>query len=87
MSVCPLSGSAVFLFIPFSGIFESPDSVRVVLWVLFVSLSFFVSKRLRSGAFLDLMLPPKMFSRATEVEADALGVFGHDPYQLWAFLT
>lgn len=47
------------------------------------SLLRFGSNRLRSGARVDRTVPPRMFSHATDVEAEALfGARGHDPYQL-----
>jgi hypothetical protein len=46
------------------------------------------SKRLRSGPTVERTVPPDIFSRATEVEAEAfLGVLGHGPYQLFALRT
>ncbi|KAJ6441589.1 hypothetical protein O9K51_05140 [Purpureocillium lavendulum] len=55
---------------------------------LAASSPFFGSKRVRSGVPRERTVPPRMFSRATDVEADALlGVRGHDPYQLFALRT
>lgn len=61
--------------------------VPAVLRTLAVSSFFFASNRLRSGVLFDLTVPPKMFSFATEVDAEALGARGQDPYQLFDFRT
>jgi hypothetical protein len=47
----------------------------------------FVSNREKSGAFLDLTVSPKIFSRAIDVEAVAFAGFAHVAYQLLVFRT
>ena len=71
-----------------SGTLES-DGVGV-LCGLAGSAALLGSKRLRSGARRDRTVPPRMFSRATDVDGDALDdadVMGHAPYQLLALRT
>lgn len=68
---------------PCSGTLSKPEAVPLALITLPESPSFLESKRDRSGVRPDLTEPPKMFSRATDVEAVALvGVRGHESYQL-----
>ena len=45
----------------------------------------FVSNREKSGAALDLTVPPRIFSRATDVEGVAFCGFDHEAYQLLVF--
>lgn len=45
----------------------------------------FVSNREKSGAALDLTVPPRIFSRATDVEGVAFWDLDHDAYQLLVF--
>lgn len=45
----------------------------------------FVSNREKSGAFLDLTVSPRIFSRAIDVEAVAFAGFAHVAYQLLVF--
>ena len=72
--------------VPSSGTLES--DVLLALRRLAVSSPFLESNRLRSDGRLDLTVPPSMFSRATDVNAEALfDVLGHDPYQLLALRT
>lgn len=68
----------------FEGLGGVAPALVTVLCILLESLSFFESNWLRFDCRLDLTLPPKIFSRATEVDADALGGAGQDPYQLRA---
>jgi hypothetical protein len=67
-----------------SGIPDRPVMASAELARLEVSSDLLWSYLLRSGAFFDLTVPPKMFSRATDVTADAFGGRGHEPYQLRA---
>jgi 3-oxoacyl-[acyl-carrier-protein] synthase III len=57
------------------------------LWRLEPSSVFRFSYLLRSGALFILTVPPKMFSRATDVTAEALVDRVKDPYQLRARRT
>lgn len=52
-----------------------------------VSSPRFVSNREKSGAFLDLTVSPKIFSRAIDVDAVAFAGFAHVAYQLLVFRT
>ena len=71
----------------FSGIPESPAIGSGKPRTLAVSSLFLGSNLLRSGVLFVLTVPPNMFSRATDVTAEALGGLGHDPYQLRARRT
>lgn len=81
-----LSPSSPAPFLPFSSILDSPDAFLAVLWILLASLSF-MSKRLKSGALPGLTLSPTAVSRRIDVDGEAFGVSGHDPYQLCALRT
>lgn len=64
------------------------DEALEALRVLEASEGLFESNRPRSAAAVERTVPPRIFSRATDVEAEALfGVLGHWPYQLLALRT
>lgn len=74
---------------PSSGTFAK-DMDRKLPRLLAVSETFLLteSNRPRSGTAEERTVPPWIFSRATESEAEAFfGVLGQWPYQLWALRT
>lgn len=81
--------SSIFLFVDELLDLDESDAggaAESALSRRFVSSSLrFVSNREKSGAFLDLTVSPKIFSRAIDVEAVAFAGFAHVAYQLLVF--
>lgn len=63
------------------------ETDAVVLCTLAESSALRDSGRLNSAARCARNVSPNIFSFATDVEAEAFGGLGQDPYQLWAFRT